>query len=152
MHCMSPNVVSFNNSDYLFFNSAILEIESIFCRNNEDILYVKMVILYSKNIELVSLSVFFLFDSHLSTYNLHLIWLRHSKAQEDILRSFMWLSFLGIAFPCHPHVWHICLTVEQATGMTFRDNKIVIFKIWKIKQIREWRSKHWDIFKEPYQP
>lgn len=77
---MSPNVVSFNNSDYLFFNSAILEIESIFCRNNEDILYVKMVILYSKNIELVSLSVFFLFDSHLGTYNLHLIWLRHSKA------------------------------------------------------------------------
>lgn len=144
---MSPNIVNFNNSDYLFFNSAILEIESIFCRNYEDIFYIKMVILYSKNIELVSLSVFFLFDFHLGTYNLHFICLKRSKAQEDILRSFMWSSFLGTAFPCHPHVWHICLTLEQATGMTFRDNKIVIFKIQKIKQIREWRSKHQDIFK-----
>lgn len=54
---MSPNVVNFNNSDYLFFfvsNSAILEEESIFCRNNEDVLYVKMVILFSKNIKPVS--------------------------------------------------------------------------------------------------
>lgn len=78
IHCMSPNVVSFNNSDYLFFNCVIL-IESLFCRNNKDILYVNMVILYSENIELVSLSVFFLFDSHLGTCNLHFLWLKHPK-------------------------------------------------------------------------
>lgn len=37
-----------------FSNSAILEVESVFWRNNEDVLYVKMVILFSKNIKPVS--------------------------------------------------------------------------------------------------
>lgn len=40
-----------------FSNSALLEVESILCRNNEVIFYVKKVILFSENIEPVSLSL-----------------------------------------------------------------------------------------------
>lgn len=44
---MSPSVVSSNNSDFLFFmkipwiNWFILEVEALFFKNNEDIVYVK---------------------------------------------------------------------------------------------------------------
>ena len=124
----------------------------IFCRNIEVVLYLKKVILFSENTELLFLPLCMTPTSgHIicKTFGKK----KNPKAKEDILNTFMWLSFLGKLFPCHPYVWHICLTLSaQGSGLTlFRDNNIVIFKIWKNKQIREWRNKHWNIIKESYQ-
>lgn len=78
----------------LFFNSAILEVVSVFCWNNEGILQVMKEIVFSKTIQPVSLSLFFVNDSHFSSFSSHFICLKCPKPK----RTFWELS-------CGYHFW-----------------------------------------------